>query len=326
MNWKLKANVLAVLSRVPGGASVYHGLQRLLGTNRLDVEESLAQVLEIPEMIREAGGDPCRGCYLEVGTGWRPFLPFVLSLIGAERILTFDINPWLNYAYALETYRALGSQLEMIAQRLSLPLPRLQERYRAAADATDLAGLLRAFRVEYRCPADAAQTGLADASVDFVVSSNVLEHVPPDVIRRIHREAFRVLRPNGLAVHRFNPGDHSSLADPSVTAVNFLRYSPRQWHWWGGSGLGYHNRLRCPQHRRLLEEADFAVVTDRVRVDAPSLEGLSDGRLAVHPDFRDFSAEELAADYMWLVGMRPPGFPRPPAGGATRVPARVEGG
>jgi SAM-dependent methyltransferase len=304
MNWKLKAHTLALLSRLPWGSRIYHTCQARFGTNQLDADESVHRALEIVQLIREAGRDPFNGVYVEIGTGWRPFLPFLLRLLGADRIITFDVNRWLTEAYAQETFQALESRLPAIAEQLGLGVSDLQKRYQVAARRSK-EGLLQAFEVEYRCPADARRTGLANGSVDFVCSSNVLEHVPPEILREIHEESIRILRPGGLAVHRFNPGDHASHIDSSATAVNFLRYSGRQWHWYGGSGLGYHNRLRCIQHQSLLEAAEFSVLIKRVRIDSASVDAIRSGKQTVHPDFAGFLPEELAADYMWLVGMRP---------------------
>jgi SAM-dependent methyltransferase len=310
MNWKLKAHAMAVLSRVPGGRPTYHRLQRWMGTNRLDVRESLARAAEVVEMIRAAGRDPCRGTYLEVGTGWRPFLPFLLHLIGAERIITVDINPWLSHPYAVETCAAFAGQLDALAERLQIDPELMRRRYEVAATRTrDLHDLLSAFGVEYRCPADARETGLPDQSVDYVCSSNVLEHIPPDVLLDIHRESFRVLKPGGLSVHRFNPQDHYSTFDRSITGVNFLQYSAKQWRWYGGSGLSYHNRLRCPQHRDLFEAAGLAVATERVRIDPRAAKAIEDGQITINPDFAQYSPQELAADYMWVVARREDGVP-----------------
>jgi len=306
MNWKLKAHGLAVLSRMPGGKSLYHGLQKWMGTNKLDAGEYTQRAIEIPELIRQCSKNPCGGTYLEIGTGWRPFLPFLLYLIGARKIITLDVNPWLSNAYVAETYRALAGQLPEIASRLGLLDDELRERYQAGMPhADDMHALLRACNIIYKYPADATQTGLPNQSVDFVVSSNVLEHVAPEVLQALHRESLRILAPDGTIVHRFNPEDHFKDVDKSITAANFLQYSPGQWFWYGGSGLAYHNRLRCVQHRALLEEAGLSVRVARIRTDARSLQAIKNGELSVHSDFSHFSPEELAADYMWVAATRP---------------------
>ena len=305
MKWKMKAHTLAVLSRVPGGKRLYHSAQRWAGSNQLPADEGLSRSLEIVELIREAGKDPSGGTYLEIGTGWHPFLPFLLHLVGAERIITVDVNPWLSEAYAFETARAIGTQLGRVAHQLGLDPERIESRYRAAiSNGNSLAELLGGFGVEYRCPADARTTGLPDGSVDFVCSSNVLEHISPDVLSDIHGESRRVLKTGGLAVHRFNPQDHYCRGDRSITGVNFLQYSPREWYWYGGSGLSYHNRLRCVEHRSLLGRAGFEIAVDRVRVDKRAQALIESKTIPIHEDFQRFTPSELAADYMWLVGRR----------------------
>ena len=306
MHWKVKAHMLATLSRVPGGRRLYHTLQSWLGTYRLDADEELSRSLEMVAMIRAAGRDIEDAVVLEIGTGWRPFLPLLLGLLAAKRVITIDVNPWLNHKYAFEAYHALGERLGTIAKQVPADPAVLAARYEATrVEATDLAGLLRAFRVEYVYPADARATGLPDRSIDFVCSSNVLEHVPPDVLREIHRESLRVLRPGGLAVHRFDTSDHFSRVDRSISSVNFLRYSPKQWWWYGGSGLAYQNRLRGVQQHRLLEEAGFTVVGYTVRSDQDALCAVQGGKVPVHQDFARFTPEELTGIYVWLTAMAP---------------------
>jgi SAM-dependent methyltransferase len=305
MHWKLKAHTLALLSRAPAGKALYHRLQRCLGTNPPQVQQNIARAAEIVDLIREAGHDPHRGVYMEIGTGWRPFVPFILHLIGAQRIITFDINPWLTKAYAFETCKVLQEHLLAISHRLHVDPQLLQHRYRVATGkGKDLLSLLNGFGVDYRYPGDAQATGLPDNSIDYVCSSNVLEHIPPTVLARIHRESLRVLRTGGLSVHRFNPQDHYCGVDCSITGANFLRYSQRAWRWYGGTGLAYHNRLRCCQHAALFMETGFDIQISRVRMDQRALDAMQQHKLPIHSDFAAFTPAELAADYMWLAARK----------------------
>jgi len=305
VTWKLKAHTLAVLSRVPGGHRLYHALQAHASARKQDGDEYLGRALEVLQMLQENGANLRGAKYLEIGTGWRPFLPFLLSLAGAADITTFDVNRWLNGAYAFRTLREIAERLATVAEGIGLDSAELRRRLDAVGGATDWRSLLRLLQIDYRCPADARQTGLPGASIDSVCSTNVLGHIPPDVLAGIHRETFRVLKPGGLAVHRLNIDDHFSYVDPSIARVNFLRFSERQWHWYGGTGLGYHNRLRAPQHRRLLADAGFQIVSERVRVDSHALEAIRTGALPIHRDFAQFQPEELAGVYMWVVCRRP---------------------
>ena len=86
--------------------------------------------------------------------------------------------------------------------------------------------------------------------------------------------------------------------------MNFLRFSEEEWRRYG-RGLAYHNRLRGVQHRQLLEEAGFKVLSDKTRVDARAVAAIESGALQVHADFARFKPEQLAAAYMWIVCQRP---------------------
>src|SRR5262245_39528447 len=309
MYWKTKAHLLAVLSRMPLGERIYRRLQRVVGTNRLNVSESLARCVEVVNLAKEAGYGPLGGTIVEIGTGWRPFLPVILSLLGADRIITFDIHPWLTGSYLRETCQAVDACIDDLAEKLDVdpqPMRARFEKARAAMTSSAPATVMKAFRVDYRCPGDATRSGLPAGSADLVCSSNVLEHISHSLLAPLHAEAARILRPGGLAVHRFNPGDHFATVDRRITTANFVRFSASQWRWYGGSGLAYHNRLRCPDHARLLQRAGFELAVSRVRHNERAARAIESGKLPVHADFQQFNAQELAADYMWVVGRRLP--------------------
>ncbi|MEW4531030.1 class I SAM-dependent methyltransferase [Maioricimonas sp. JC845] len=309
MNWRMKAHLLAVLSRLPAGRKAYHRLQRVAGTNRLDLPGEMGRALEVVQLIRRSRQPLETATCVEIGTGWRPFVPFILSLCGAQRVITLDINPWLSERYARETHAALEPVLDEIAAEAGQPLEDVQRRWAAGCDAPNLDSLLDAMHVEYRYPGDARATGLADDSVDLVVSSNVLEHIPRDVLASIQQESLRILRPGGCAVHRFNPGDHFAVVDSSITTANFVQFSTRDWHWYGGSGLAYHNRLRASQYKQLFRDAGFDLPLFQVRVDEQALHAIQQGQLPVHKQFAGFSPDDLAVDYVWVIGQKPVASP-----------------
>jgi len=306
MNWKIKAHILAALSRLPAGHHLYHRLQKWLGTNRLGLAESISRSAEMFSMIRHARMEVEGKVCLEVGTGWRPLLPSFLFLAGAKRIFTFDVHRWLDLSYARETYQAVRDHVAEIVDKLGLDEITAQERLQATAGCKldTLDNILQALQIEYRCPADAGHTGLPEKSVDIVVSTNVLEHINPHDLRRIHAEAYRLLVPGGLAVHRVDVGDHFATIDRRITTGNFLQFSEEDWRWYGGSGLSYHNRLRCTDHVRLLEEAGFDEVRHQVRVDEVTSGAIKDGSLAVSAGFGGHNIDDLAGSFLWMTGFK----------------------
>ncbi len=308
MSWKVKAHTLAVLSRIPAGRSIYHKLQKVAGTNRLQLQRDLKRAFELVNLVQQSGETIEGKVCLEVGTGWRPLVPFVFILGGAKGVITVDVNPWLTLDYAFETWDALSECLEEIAAECGIPHDEVQERFRKLSgqvNAKSLQGFLQPMQIEYVYPGDARKTGLPEETIDIVFSSNVLEHIPRDIQTEIHQESLRILKPGGIVVHRFNPQDHYSTVDSSITNSNFIQYSAKEWNWYGGSGLAYHNRLRSRDYREMFQESGLEVEICRERVDPRSLAAIQNGDLKVHPEFSQYTPEELAIDYMWVSARKP---------------------
>jgi len=303
-HWKLKAHALATLSRAPGGWRLYRWATNSRAARSPDVDEMLTRGLDVLGMIDEVGASVDGRDCLEVGTGWCPWVPLLLVLKGARTVLTIDVNEYLTLGSAIATTRRLIARADRAAAATARSTDDIRARLAPALESRSLAEWLSATGIDY-VVADIATLARPSATVDFVLSSNVLEHVPPDGLRAIHRESVRLLRPNGLAVHRFNPEDHFRQFDRSITGANFLQFSEQEWYWLGGSGLGYHNRLRCPEHRRLMVDAGLEIVWERTREDVAAREAIETGRLPVHEAFRHMSPKDLSDDYMWIVASKP---------------------
>ena len=305
MNWKLKAFVLRQLSRLPAGKSCYLTTQKLLGTTRAQPQRDLTRACELLEMIHESGQTVSGSICYEIGTGWHPFTPLALYLAGAREVITVDVNPWLSLRTARQAIAAAGDFMDWFAEQAHLDPVAVRRRYeRIALQAPTLTELLSSMRCRYIYPGDARASGLAAESIDFVVSSNVLEHIPYGILQEIAVESLRILKPGGLFAHRYNPGDHYANDDRRVSTIHFLQFSPQEWEKYG-AGLAYHNRLRCSQYTTLFTELGYLPLIVEKRIDPQALELLTNQKLQVHADFAGFTPEDLAADYMWVAGMKP---------------------
>lgn len=108
--------------------------------------------------------------------------------------------------------------------------------------------LLSEANIIYLAPADAANIDLPDASVDYHISTTVFEHIPGEDIKRILKEAKRILKGNGIAIHFIDLSDHFQHQDESITSINFLRYSEKEWERIAGNEFAYCNRLRASDY------------------------------------------------------------------------------
>ena len=155
MNWKLKANLLVILERMPAGPTTYSAVQNLRASRGVDADEMLGRSLDLLRLYVEAGGRLPPGVCVEIGTGWCPWLPLLLRLGGARQVLTIDVNPWLSHKTAVATTRDLHSRAERAADVLQRDPGWIRAQLTPLLAARSLAAWLDGSAIDYRCPADA---------------------------------------------------------------------------------------------------------------------------------------------------------------------------
>jgi ubiquinone/menaquinone biosynthesis C-methylase UbiE len=155
--------------------------------------------------------------------------------------------------------------------------------------------------IEYLAPTDAACLSVPDRSIDFHISFTVLEHIPAGIIASILKEAGRVLTTGGLLLHIIDPSDHFSHDDRSITAVNFLQFSDREWKRLAGNKFMYHNRLRAYEYVELFKRAGVRLIGQREAIDEQSLAVLRNG-FGLDERFCHIKHEQLAVRSIILMG------------------------
>ena len=100
--------------------------------------------------------------------------------------------------------------------------------------------------------------------------------------------ARRAAAPEAVVSHRLNIADAFSYFDKSISPLNFLRYTSKQWRWLD-SPLISQNRLRISDYRQLLKEAGFEIVREENTSGRP--EDLD--RIKLAPEFQHYRREDL---------------------------------
>ena len=307
LNWRVKGLIQKGLSVTPGGVRINTHLQHVLGGRR-DFDSHLADKiydwsLSIGYLNRV--NFQIRGArIMEIGTGWHPSLPICFALAGAGSIATFDLTRLLDEALTFRLLDSLEKHVPQIADLAKDSEAAIHARLNELRRSRDLNELLRSCNIDYFAPTDARASGVESNSIDLVYSNSVLEHVPREVIAGLMTESFRVLRPLGLAMHNVGCNDHYAFFDKSISFVNFLRYTEREWKLWNNS-IQYQNRLRVPEYLDLAKAAGLDVIMTATNVSAGTLEALAGLRVA--PQFRHFSEEDVAATTLDFIGQKPLG-------------------
>ncbi|HEX5038144.1 MAG TPA: methyltransferase domain-containing protein [bacterium] len=230
--------------------------------------------------------------FYEFGTGWDLLIPLTFYSLGANKQVLVDIRNLLRPKIIDDTIDKLGRLQD------SLSLNRTPNRI--AKNAASLPSSLKtSFGIDYRAPCDARRTGLEAGTIDFVTSTNTLEHIPEADIRGILRECHRLLRDDGIMSFQIDYLDHYSYFDGGISGYNFLRYSEKQWRRYNPS-LHYQNRLRHKDHLQLIRDAGFEIVEEE-RDDGTQMHLKTIEELPVDKRFELYSPTELAVRSSWLV-------------------------
>lgn len=294
MDWRVKGLVQKALGAVPGGVRVNDALQRVFGELRrveATIDSKVADDwIVLAGILREL--DVPTSTMVEIGTGWFPVFPLCFALAGTDVCHTYDLHRHLDATLTRRAAERISRHLPQIADVAGLPLSDVGQRYARLSGCHEPAALLRAAGVSYHAPADASRTGLPAGSIDVVYSNSVFEHVYPETIRALFVEAARILRPSGVAVHSVNCGDHYAYFDRSITPINYLKYSERQWRFWDNAML-YQNRLRPIDFLDLARESGLEILLARYKPKPRLLELVP--TLGIATEFRKYPPQELCA-------------------------------
>ncbi|MCY3946906.1 MAG: methyltransferase domain-containing protein [Anaerolineaceae bacterium] len=318
MKWTTKARVQNMIAALPGPLAdiCYYRMQRLAGglrnptpVKQIDGGCQLAAAIQAQRPLSGAR-------VLEVGSGRSLAIPVLMWLLGAEQVLTVDLYRYLrpeillaDLAYLRANQTWLSGQLapvtgeagptsERLAGLLALDLERPAARL--------LEDLMQLCSIDYRAPADAAALDLADGSIDVHLSRNVLEHVPPDALADILREAARVLKPDGVCVHLIDLSDHFQHQDSSISRINFLRYSEAEWERLAGNRFMFMNRLRASDYLAIFAAAGLEIVDQSRVVDDEARRLIESDGLPLDFRFEGRTSEDLATTRLLVVARPAP--------------------
>ena len=125
---------------------------------------------------------------------------------------------------------------------------------------------------------------IPSASVDWMFSQAVLEHILKCDFLPLMHELRRIMKPEGMCSHRVDLRDHLG------SALNNLRFSEKVWEsdWMAKSGF-YTNRIRFKEMCRAFDQAGFAVEV----LKKEYWEKLPTDRKYLSKSYRSLSDEEL---------------------------------
>jgi hypothetical protein len=261
MNWRTKAFIQNAISKLPSKLSyaAYYRMQRRFGGLReVNPTTRLQAGVEVVNRIEAQGLSVEGKTFFEVGTGRMVALPMALSLCGAKEVITVDLNPYLQHTLVSEQAQYMKGHCDEIRTLFGAHTakPEFEDKLKAIFETglSDVPELLERLGIRYLAPADATTLNLS-TPVDYHVSFTVLEHVPPTSLKAIFVQGLKQLSDGGLFIHHIDFADHFARTDSSITTVNFLQFTEKEWLRFAGNRYMYHNRLRVDEFREVIEDS-----------------------------------------------------------------------
>jgi hypothetical protein len=253
----------------------------------------------------------------ELGPGESLGIGLAAVLSGADRYFAFDVKAHAARERNLATLEQL---VELFRRREPIPgpdefpavFPRLKsyafpsghltnERMRRALEPKRLAAIRTALQsgtpcegvaISYVVPWCSASV-LRPASIDFIFSQAVLEHV--DDLEQTYEALEAWLRPGGLMSHTIDFQCHGVTRDWN----GHWTLTDATWKLIRGRRPYLINRMPHSVHRRELTRNGFEVITDERRLAAPL------DRLRLAEVFRSFDDADLSTDGTFVQAIKP---------------------
>jgi SAM-dependent methyltransferase len=268
--WQLKVAAKLVLSRVPLSHQAWKrfGIFKLGGMERPDYALGVFRChFDAAKFDRKSGDFVA----LELGPGDSLDSAVIAKSFGASRTYLVDVD---HFASAdLACYRRIEAHLRQSGlQPPDLTKCKTLAEFERTTSACYLTGGLTSLRK------------IPTASVDFIWSHAVLQHVRRDEFLPTLKELRRIQRPGGIGSH------HISISDILGGKLNDLRFSDRFWEspLMAKSGF-YTNRIRYGSLLALFQEAGFNAEIRKIT----RWKTLPTPRKKMAPQFASLPEEEL---------------------------------
>jgi SAM-dependent methyltransferase len=278
--WYGKMAAKVVLSRLPAAYSLWR--HRLFTHGSMDEPKYASDVFASHFDRASFARKHQEFVGLELGPGDSVISALIASAHGASRCHLVDAGDFATRELA--NYRRAARYLCGIG----LQVPDLE-----AAETFD--DVLRLCRARYATRSLDSLREIATASVDFIWSHAVLEHVRRDAFGETMKELRRVLRSDGICSHRVDLRDHLG------GGLDNMRLPSRWWEqeWMAKSGF-YTNRLRYSELLAAFRSAGFDTEVElTLRWDSSPLP-----RRALAREFQHLDETDLTV-YAFDVLLRP---------------------
>jgi SAM-dependent methyltransferase len=279
--WFVKIPVKCVIARLPLSDRFWQRLNIFRAGAMDDPASALAtlefflQLADLPNLSDKT--------VLELGPGNSLLTSFFAASLGAARTWLVDVSQ------LAESDASLFAEAAGLLKKKGMQIPDI-----SGCKSTE--EIMRQLRASYETDGILSLATIPDASVDFMFSGSVLQHIRLKEFPELLRQMRRILKLGGVAVHTIDFRDHLQRS------LNHLRFSERVWEssFMASSGF-YTNRIPWPRMKLMFEKSRFSVEVKRLEF-WPN--GLPTQQRKMAMQFQEMPAEDLQVSGSHVV-LRP---------------------
>jgi SAM-dependent methyltransferase len=301
MKWQYKLLIRSLYPFLPFQSKLRSIKRRLVPLNKENARGVLECGLKMIELLKAENFDLKSKTALELGTGWEPLIPLLLRCAGCEKVITVDLHNLLDVISCKRVAEFILEEKNLISSKAGIE-PQIIEEFIKSISFDNVKEFLKTSSIEYLSPCDARSLPLQDNTIDFIVSNNVLEHIPPEILKAIHLEFHRVLQNEGRMYHQVDNHDHLSYSDTSITDVNFLKYNEKIWKLLNSNPIDYQNRLRHFEYLDVLQQTGFVIQRDASVTDPQAIESLK--KMKIDSKYASVSIDQLAITFSRVIAQK----------------------
>jgi SAM-dependent methyltransferase len=250
------------------------------------------------QKIKQHGNGINEKVFCEIGTGQVPLLPVSLWLCGAKKIITMDLKPYMRKELIKDMLFFVKESKGEIENIFGELLDKERFNILLSYNKKDVLDLCK---IEYIAPGDAAKTNLPENSIDYHLSHTVYEHIPLNILHDILEEGNRILAEDGLFINFIDYSDHFAHTDTSISRINFLQYSDKEWENYAGNQYMYANRARHDEFVELFKMIGHDFLEIEFYSEKEIEEMLINNEMTLYAKFKNKSTEILSITGAWFI-------------------------
>jgi SAM-dependent methyltransferase len=246
--------------------------------NALATLEFFLQLVDLPNLSDRT--------VLELGPGNSLLTSLFAASLGAARTRLVDVTQ------LADTDVSLFAKAAGLLKKKGMQIPDI-------GGCKSTQEIMRELGASYETDGIKSLSAIPDASVDFMFSGAVLQHIRLNEFPELLRHMRRILKPAGVAAHTIDFRDHLQRG------LNNLRFSERVWEssFMASSGF-YTNRIPWPRMKLMFEKSGFSVEVKRLQFWP---HGLPTQQRKMAMPFKQMPAEDLQVNASHVVLRPQPG-------------------